>query len=449
MHMGSILPTPRLLFLVLLATPLIAGAAFVSFLNWIAVLYLLVVGGILVSDVLLSPQPDQIEAERLHDTRFSLGADNLITILVTNTSAQPLRFTLRDEYPVELPVDRDLLSGVAEPFGLCELRYHVRPQRRGDYQFGDIVMRYEGILGCHQRQVRFPASRPVQVYPNLLEARKYDLLVRRGQLQTIGLRSIRQLGQGGEFEHLRDYTTDDEYRRINWKATARRGKPIVAEIEAERSQHIISVIDAGRLMTTPVADPLNPADPGLTRLDYVVNTALMLSFVVLRKGDQAGMLTFAGKVEHFIAPRKGKVQFQRLLEALYNVQSQPVEANLSAALHYIEQHQPRRALIVIFTDVTNPSVVQPLITQIRRLARRHLPLLVTISDPNITGVAGRPVRDSQGLFRRLVAEQLADERRTLLEQIQRSGALTLDVPATELTVSVVNTYLRLKEEARL
>lgn len=187
---------PRLLFLVLLATPLIAGAAFVSFLNWIAVLYLLVVGGILVSDVLLSPQPDQIEAERLHDTRFSLGADNLITILVTNTSAQPLRFTLRDEYPVELPVDRDLLSGVAEPFGLCELRYHVRPQRRGDYQFGDIVMRYEGILGCHQRQVRFPASRPVQVYPNLLEARKYDLLVRRGQLQTIGLRSIRQLGQG-------------------------------------------------------------------------------------------------------------------------------------------------------------------------------------------------------------------------------------------------------------
>jgi len=447
--MGSILPTPRLLFLVLLVTPLIAGAAFVSFLNWMAVLYLIVVGGILVSDILLSPQPDQIEAERLHDTRLSLGVDNLITILVTNTSAQPLRFTLRDEYPVELPVDRDLLSGVAEPFGLCELRYHLRPRRRGDYQFGDIVMRYEGILGCHQRQVRFPASRPVQVYPNLLEARKYDLLVRRGQLRTIGLRSIRQLGHGGEFEHLRDYTSDDEYRRINWKATARRGKPIVAEIEAERSQHIISVIDAGRLMATPVADSLNPADPGLTRLDYVVNTALMLSFVVLRKGDQAGMLTFAGKVENFIAPHKGKAQFQRLLDALYNVQSQPVEANLTAALHYIEQHQQRRALIVIFTDLTNPSVVQPLITQIRRLARRHLPLCVTISDPNVASLAGRPVHDSQGLFRRLVAEQLADERRTMLDQIQRSGALTLDVPATELTVSVVNTYLRLKEEARL
>lgn len=443
------LPTPRLLALVLLAAPLIAGAAFVPFLSWVTVIYLLLVGGVLISDVLLSPQPNQIEVERLHERRLSLGAPNLITILVTNTSPRPLRFTLRDEYPVEMPVDADVLAGVAEPLGLCELRYHVRPQRRGDYQFGDVVMRYEGVLGCHRRQVRFPAAQTVQVYPNLLEARKYDLLIRRGQLRTIGLRSIRQLGQGGEFEHLREYTTDDEYRRINWKATARRGKPIVAEIEAERSQQIICVIDAGRLMATPVADPLQPDDAGLTRLDYVVNTALMLSYVVLGKGDQVGMLTFAGKVENFIAPRKGKAQFQRLLEALYNVQAQPVEADVATALAYLDQRQQRRALVIIFTDLANPAAVQPLITHIRRLARRHLPLCVTISDPNIANVAGRSVQDSHGLFRRLVAEQLADERHALLEQIQRSGALTLDVPATALTVSVVNTYLRLKEEARL
>ncbi|WP_322511164.1 DUF58 domain-containing protein [Chloroflexus sp.] len=443
------LPTPRLLALVLLAAPLIAGAAFVPFLSWVTVIYLLLVGGVLISDVLLSPKPNQIEVERLHERRLSLGAPNLITILVTNTSPRPLRFTLRDEYPVEMPVDADVLAGVAEPLGLCELRYHVRPQRRGDYQFGDVVMRYEGVLGCHRRQVRFPAAQTVQVYPNLLEARKYDLLIRRGQLRTIGLRSIRQLGQGGEFEHLREYTTDDEYRRINWKATARRGKPIVAEIEAERSQQIICVIDAGRLMATPVADPLQPDDAGLTRLDYVVNTALMLSYVVLGKGDQVGMLTFAGKVENFIAPRKGKAQFQRLLEALYNVQAQPVEADVATALAYLDPRQQRRSLVIIFTDLANPAAVQPLITHIRRLARRHLPLCVTISDPNIANVAGRSVQDSHGLFRRLVAEQLADERHALLEQIQRSGALTLDVPATALTVSVVNTYLRLKEEARL
>ncbi|WP_322488184.1 DUF58 domain-containing protein [Chloroflexus sp.] len=443
------LPTPRLLLLVLLAAPLIAGAAFVPLLSWVAVVYVLMVGGVLISDVLLSPRPDQIEVERLHEQRLSLGAANLIAILVTNAASRPLRFTLRDEYPVEMPVDADLLAGVAEPFGLCELRYHVRPQRRGDYQFGDVVIRYEGVLGCHRRQVRFPAAQKVQVYPNLLEARKYDLVIRRGQLRTIGLRSIRQLGQGGEFEHLREYTTDDEYRRINWKATARRGKPIVAEIEAERSQQIVCVIDAGRLMAAPVADPLQPDDTGLTRLDYVVNTALMLSYVVIGKGDQAGMLTFAGKVENFIPPRKGKAQFQRLLEALYNVQAQPVEADIAEALAYLDQRQQRRALVIIFTDLANPAAVQPLITHIRRLARRHLPLCVTISDPNIVNVAGRPVQDSHGLFRRLVAEQLADERRALLDQIQCSGALTLDVPATSLTVSVVNTYLRLKEEARL
>lgn len=443
------LPTPRLLFLVLLAAPLIAGTAFAPWLSWAVAIYLILVGGVVISDMLLSPDPKDIEVERLCEKRLSLGVANLVTILITNASARVLRFELRDEYPVEIPVDTDRLSGVAEPFGVCEVRYHLRPQRRGDYHFGDIVMRYDGVLGCHRRQVRFAAARTVQVCPNLLAARKYDLLIRRGQLRTIGLRSIRQLGKGGEFEHLREYTPDDEYRRINWKATARRGKPIVAEIEAERSQQIICVIDAGRLMATPVADPLQPDDPGLTRLDYVVNTALMLSYVVIGKGDQAGMLTFAGTVENFIPPRKGKAQFQRLLEALYNVQAQLVEADIAAALAYLDQRQSRRALIVIFTDITNPAAVQPLIGLLQRLARHHLPLCVTISDPNIVNVAGRPVTDSHGLFRRLVAEQLANERRALLDQIQRSGALTLDVPATSLTVAVVNTYLRLKEEARL
>ncbi|MGQ9613136.1 DUF58 domain-containing protein [Chloroflexus sp.] len=443
------LPTPRLLMLVLLTVPLIAGAAFIPYLAWIAVIYLVVVGGVLVSDVLLSPRPDQIDVERLHESRLSLGTANLVTILVTNASARPLRFVVRDEYPVEMPVDVDLLSEEAGPFGLCKLHYHLRPQRRGDYQFSDIVMRYDGVLGCHRRQVRFPASRPVQVYPNLLEARKYDLLIRRGQLRTIGLRSIRQLGQGGEFEHLRNSTTNDEYRRMNWKATTRRAQPIVAEIEAERSQHAIAVIDAGRLMAAPVADPSRPDDPGLTRLDYVVNTGLMLSFVVPGKGDHVGMLTFAGLVGHFIAPRKGKAQFHRLLDALSNVQPQLVEADLPAALTYLDQHQQRRALIVIFTDLSHLAAAQPLIGHLHRLSRRHLPLWVTISDPNITGVADHPVQDSQSLFRRLVAEQLADERRMILDWTQRSGALTLDVPVTALTVSVVNAYVRLKEEARL
>ncbi|MGC8950047.1 DUF58 domain-containing protein [Chloroflexus sp.] len=436
------LPTPRLLFLVLLAAPLIAGTAFAPWLSWAALIYLILVGGVVVSDILLSPDPKDIEVERLCEKRLSLGTANLVTILITNVSARVLRFDLRDEYPVAIPVDTDRLSGVVEPFGLCEVRYHLHPQRRGDYQFGDIVMRYDGVLGCHRRQVRFAAARTVPVYPNLLAARKYDRLIRRGQLCTIGLRSIRQLGKGGEFEHLREYTPDDEYRRINWKATARRGKPIVAEIEAERSQQIICVIDAGRLMATPVADPIQPDDPGLTRLDYVVSTALMLSYVVIGKGEQAGMLTFAGTVENFIPPRKGKVQFQRLLEALYNVQVQPVEADIAAALAYLDQRQSRRALIVIFTE-------QPLIGLLQRLARHHLPLCVTISDPHIVNVAGRPVTDSHGLFRCLVAEQLTNERRALLDQIQRSGALTLDVPTTSLTVAMVNTYLRLKEEARL
>jgi uncharacterized protein (DUF58 family) len=291
------------------------------------------------------------------------------------------------------------------------------------------------------RQARYPLAADVRVYPNLLELKKYDLLARKGMLHELGLRVSRVRGTGGEFERLRDYTADDEFRRINWKATARRGKPITAEYETERSQHVICAIDCGRLMAPPVGE--------LMRLDYAVNTALMLSYVAGLRGDHVGLLAFADDVRAFVAPRRGKPQFQAILETLYNLQPEPVEADHGVALGYLARRQRRRALIVLFTDLATPEAAGPLVTHLTRLARHHLPLCVTVSDPFLTGAAGQPVRDSEGLYRRAVAEGLLDERRTLLDRLQRSGVLTIDVPADRLSAGVVNTYLRLKAQGRL
>jgi uncharacterized protein (DUF58 family) len=435
------LPTSRLLLLLLPVGLLLAGVAYLPVLRWLGVLYLLAVAVVFAVDVYLTPRPQQLEAERINDARLSLGADNRVTLLLANRSPRSVRFTLRDEYPYRFISDAVFVEGTVEPFGLYEGGYHLRPLQRGDYRFGKLNIRYASQLGLFRRQWRYNLEADVKVYPNVLEARKYDLMARKGLLSEIGLRASRTRGGGTEFERLREYTTDDEFRRINWKATARRGKAIAAEFETERSQYVVSVIDTGRLMRPPVGE--------LAKLDYAINTALLLSYVAMLKGDHIGLLTFADDVGTYIAPRRGRGQFYRMLESLYNVQLGPVESDHGRALAYLGLKHKRRSLVVVFTDLATPDAAGPLIAYMARLARRHLPLCVVISDPNVSGLANLPAQASSDIYRRAVAEMLLDERRVVLDTLNRSGVLTIDVPADKLTVSVINTYLELKSRGRL
>ncbi|GIW01556.1 DUF58 domain-containing protein [Roseiflexus sp.] len=313
------IPTLRLYLLLLPGAALVAGVALTPLMLWIAVAYLVVVAALVVADYLLTDRPAALEVERIHDSRLSLGANNPVTILIASRARRPLTLQIRDEHPDDIPADATIVTGNVEPFALLEARYHLRPVRRGDYTFGNINIRYLSVFGTFVQQARYPAEAAFKVYPNVLDIRTYDLLARKGLLLEMGLRPARIFGQGVEFERLREYRPDDEFRRINWKATARRGKPIAAEYETERSQYIISVIDTGRLMRAPVED----SDISLARLDYAINATLLLSYVVTLKGDHAGMLTFADDVRTYLSPRHGKSQFYRMLES---VVQRPVRA---------------------------------------------------------------------------------------------------------------------------
>jgi uncharacterized protein (DUF58 family) len=266
--------------------------------------------------------------------------------------------------------------------------------------------------------------------------RKYDLLLRRNRLWEMGLRATRLVGRGSEFERLRDYSPDDDYRRINWQATARRGKPISVEFETERSQTLIALLDTGRMMRSPVGE--------VAKLDYAINAVLLLAYVAAQKGDRIGLLAFADKPHTWVAPRSGKAQFHRLLAQLYALESQPVEPDYTAATAYVATKQARRSLVLLFSDLTGALYTQTLAAQLAHLQRRHLVLLVTLRDPTVQAMARQEVEDSSALYGRTVAERLLEERQMTLEQLQRQGVLTLDVSADELSVAVINRYLELK-----
>lgn len=435
------LPTPRGLILLLLAAPLMALGAWLPAFEWLAWAYLGVAALLFGLDWRFSGPVTRFEARRLREPRLSLGAENPIRLEIHHRGPRPVEFQARDEAPEQFRIGTHILSGTVNPRETWRGLYHVRPLRRGDYQFGDLHLRWRSPLGLLFRQGRVPAAEQVKVFPNLLDVRRYDLLLRRNRLQEMGLRSSRMFGEGTEFERMREYLPDDEFRRINWKATARRRRPVTMEYQTERSQNVITVIDCGRMMQSPVAD--------IAKLDYVVNASLFLSYVATGKGDRVGLLTFADFVMHYLSPQQGRGQFYRALELLYAIEPQPVEPNYTHALSYLALKQRRRSLIILFTDLTSGASMNTLVAQVSLLARSNLPLVVTISDPDIYAAAHQKPENSLGVYERAAAAQLLDERRLTLETLHRHGVMTLDVPANQLSIAVINRYLELKGKMAL
>ncbi len=435
------IPTFRAILLVLIAAPIMTLGTWLPGFEWFGWGWAVIALLLMALDWWQAGSTKRFEIHREHDTKLSLGADNPIRIHLHNRSRRPVTFFLRDEPPEAFQIETRTLAGSAPALGAWTGLYRVRPLRRGDYQFRQVTLRWLGPLGLVRRQGKFDLQAPVKVYPNLLDVRRYDLLLRRNRLQEMGLRNSRMFGEGTEFERLREYHSDDEYRRINWKATARRHFPVTTEYQTERSQNIIAVLDAGRMMQSPVAD--------IAKLDYVVNAVLFLAYVATGKGDRVGMMSFADDVLHYLGPRQGQGQFYRMLETLYSIEPQPVEPDYRKALTYLAAKQRRRSLVIIFTELSSGASTNSLIAQVSVLAKNSLPLVVTISDPDVHHAARAIPQSSMGVYERAAATQILDERKIVLDTLRRQGVLTLDVPANQLSTAVINRYLELKGKTLL
>lgn len=443
--------TRRALALILIFAPLLAAATIAPALFAVAALYAFAVIAALAADWALLPRPRQLGVTREHEPRLSLGAENRVRVRVANDAPRATFVQVRDEFPDEFAADAYVLPRAAQSSALArdgasiaprtgaDFDYHVRPPRRGDYAFGDTHLRWWSALGLVVRQSRFRTRGHVKVYPNLINLRRYELMARRGHLAEIGLRPVRRLGTGSEFERLREYEVDDDYRRIDWNATARRGKPITREYQIERSQNVIAVLDCGRLMRPPVAE--------LAKIDYAVNAALMLGYVAALRGDKVGLLAYADDVTAWLAPKSGQAQFQRMLAMLYNAHAQAVESDIARAVAFLGAQQRKRALLVFFTDVAAGITAEAIVRRVGPLYPRHLPLVVTIGDPTVVALAQGPLETTADLYQRAVAEQALAQRTLLLDTLRARGALTLDVPADQLTLAVVNRYLEIKARA--
>ncbi len=432
--------TPRaaaLLFAPALVLAWVQGwVAYVVALAWVALW-----GALVALDLRDALGPDDVRGERLTPPKFSIGVPNRTTVTLRNVSGRLGTVTGRETPPSGF--------GGVRTFGPLEMAAHSRhevplaytPSARGAYEFGDVALRSVGPRALAGRVFSLSTAEEVRVYPDIQAVHGYSLLARRGMLHEIGVRAARFSGVGREFESLRDYEHGDDYRDIDWKATARRGKPVVRRFEAERSQTIVLAIDAGRLMTARVG--------GLSKLDRAINATLLLAWLASTAGDNVGLLVFARDIERFLPPRKGHRQFLAILEALYAVEERVEEPDYARAMRYLATRVSKRSLVVLFTELVGTEPSRRLLAVLGQISSRHLPLVVTQRNAQVEELATVEPADAFEAFRASVAQDILLDKAAAMRLLQARGSLVLDVAPEKLSIAAVNRYLELKARGRL
>lgn len=386
----------------------------------------------------LAPSIKELRVWRQHDQVLSVRTANRITLFLENDGAEPLALTVRDEPPESYKAEGQEKRFQIQPGQRAELSYAVTPPERGSDEFRGTFLRLQCPLGLVERQVKLETEETVRVYPNVLALREFDLLKQQGRLREMGIRRSRSRGLGTEFESLRQYTEGDDYRKIDWKATARKGELVVRNFEQERNQSIVLVLDMGRHMLAEVN--------GVRKLDHVLDAILMLTHAAAAAGDFVGVLVYSDTVRRYIPPRKGRAHLGLILEACHDLVAEPVESDPVAAMAYMNQRWKRRSLVIGFTDYEDPDRARDLVRAFSPVAHRHLAVLCRVLDPHFKAELQKEPVDLPSMYRQTAAQLLMEDRRAGLSVVESAGIRTLDAEPQDLAASLVSFYFRVKEK---
>lgn len=400
----------------------------------------LLLAAAVVADFFMTQRPRLVTATRAVADRLSIGRENDVLIEVYNQGEAPLALVVRDDYPQELESDVREFKFPLKARSKAALRYTLIPRQRGAYHFDDINVRYMSKWGLFWRQQKVHATRSVKVYSDLMALK--ELSVKLSQSSELGDMKRRRRGHGTDFASLREYVSGDDVRNVDWKATARRDRPVVRNYEVEQEQTLMVLVDAGRMMVSDLE--------GLTRFEHALNAALALVLTGLHRNDQVGFGIFADKPLLFLPPRRGKSYLTRILEAACDVRPRMVEPDYAGALSFFASAQKSRSLMVVLTDLTDPTGSQTLLSGLASLSPRHLPFCVTLRDRQIQAVAAiSQVMEEDVAFKKAVATDLIVQRELAFSQLSRRGCMVLDCPPQELSEKLVDRYLEIKARGRL
>ena len=386
--------------------------------------------------------PEEMTIGREFSRRFAIGDETEIALKIENRSARSFYLRFKDEFPPEMKLGESREAEFQiEAQTSKEIFYDLTPPRRGRYEFGRTAVRFLSRLGLVWCQTYLNKAEAVKVYPNVRRAREMELKALGARSFLAIERKSQRRGEGREFESMRDYVRGDELRHISWTATARRNKLTTRQYQIERDQTIIIALDAGRLMTGRIGNE--------TKFDTAIHAALALMSAASRGGDNCGLVVFGRRVKKFLPPKKGVEHLDSVLEALHDLEPELIEPSYSRAFQFIASNSKKRAFVIVLTDLVDKESSKELLTALKLLRPRHLPLVVCIGDRDLNRTVSETPRELKDVFTQSAAEEIIHGREAALRLVESLGGLALDVTADSLAPRLLETYLRVKERGLL
>ena len=434
------LPTRRLALVAALAS---AGVWALPGHSWVPLA--LVNGGLLALQVLdagLAPSPKRLPVERTLPAGVTLGAEVDVTWTVRNPGGFGSRVSLADELAPSLRATTRRASGRIPRKGTLRATARLRPARRGHFTPTRVAVRTEGPLGLGARQATQEIPGELRVFPSFRSKDDAELRIRKARLLEVGLRSARGRGGGTEFDQLREYGIDDEFRRVDWAATARTGKAIVRTYRAERNQTVVLLLDNGRVMAGRV--------DGVPRVEHAMDAVMALTTVATGLGDRCGVVAFDREVRAVVPPRHGRAQLSNVVEALYALEPALVESDYAEAFTQTLARFRRRTMLVILTDLVEVSVNEWLVPALPLIVRDHLVVVAGVADPDVARWASATDVDSPSTaYRQAAAVAAIAQRQRVVARLRGLGATVVDAQPGRLAPALADTYLQIKATGRL
>jgi len=382
-----------------------------------------------------------LEAERITPEKLSNGDLNTIRINLKNHYNFPVSVKIIDEIPFQFQVRDFKIVKSIKASTQKEISYELRPTERGEYHFGALNAYVSSPLKLIARRFAFDKDQMVPTYPSYIQLRKYDLIAFSNNLFQYGIKKIRRIGHTMEFEQIKEYVQGDDLRTLNWKATAKRNSLMVNQFQDEKSQTVYMAIDKGRVMQMPF--------DGLSLLDYAINSALVLSNVILKKQDKAGLFSFSKKVENRVFAERRASQMQKILETLYNVKTDFFESDYSRLYVDIKKNINQRSLIILYTNFETMDGLNRQLPYLKGIAKSHLLVVVFFQNTELNSIINKKTSTIQEVYDKVIAEKFMFEKRLIVNELKKYGIHSVLTQPENLTLDAINKYLEIKSRGIL
>ncbi len=431
--------TKRFVYLLVVGVIIVGVGSLVFNPVFLFISYNLLCGALLALDYYISPATLPLKVEFCGPTKLSLYEEESLSFRLFNSSEYQLEFLLRDEVPdYYFQTEDELITCQLDARGEETVSYSLTATKRGSFTFSNLYIKFKGRLGLCTKSFKVELEREIKVYPSRKNIAKYRLMMINDQFQKQGRRNIRRLGRGNSFESLREYVSGDEYKKINWKATARLNKPIVNQYQPEKNQHVYIFIDTGR--------PMSYQLKGKRKLDLAINTAVALADIVNQKGDQVAALSFNTAVENIVLPGKGAGHRNKILDALYDIEATTDTSNYQEAFQQFKKNERHHSIIFLFTDFATEEEARNILKLLPQISKNNIVVVVLLENEKLEQAARTEANSDYQLYTKGVALELLTERQKIIKLLNRHGVFCIESPPEELDYQTINKYIEIKNK---